>query len=61
MTEELADNRPDRAFRYRITVETALKWNAGTRANVGFVLFGKADNTGRRKLRGVNNVVSIVL
>lgn len=55
--DELADNRPNRFHRYRITVDTPLKWNAGTKSNVQIVLFGKEKNTGRRKLKGVNNMV----
>ena len=45
-------------YRYRITVETSNRWNAGTRSNVGFTLFGKDANTGKRVLAGENNVVS---
>ncbi len=43
-----------------ITVETAWKWNAGTKAEVYFTLYGKDGDTGIRHLGSSKKVSSAI-
>ena len=48
--QPLEDNLPTDNYHYQITVQTAVKKNAGTKSKVSFVMSGDNTDTGVRRL-----------